>query len=74
MLDKIKALLGSLRFWIVLLGAVVAVLQGMSNGSLDLVSCLEIIKMTLISIVGIGTLDSMSSKFGSAVAGRKARK
>jgi len=74
MLDKIKALFGSLRFWIIILGAVIAVLQSISTTGLNMVDILDIIKVTLIAIVGLGTADSIVTKFGAAIASAQVKK
>jgi len=67
MIEKIKALLCSIRFWIIVLGAIIAVLQSINTVGIDLVQILDIIKVTLIAIVGLGTLDSVSVKLGTAI-------
>lgn len=59
MIQKIGQLAGSVRFWIVVLSAIVAVL----NGS----PLLDTIQVALAAVVGIGTLDSVGKSF----AGRK---
>jgi len=52
MVDKIIALLGSVRFWILTLTAVVSVLQGMPF--------LEVFQVWAAAVVGLGTLDSVT--------------
>jgi hypothetical protein len=52
MVDKIFALLGSVRFWILTLTAVVSVLQGMPF--------LEVFQVWAAAVVGLGTLDSVT--------------
>ena len=60
MQDKLKALLGSVRFWIVTLTAVVAVLEGWG----DMAIVLDVFKVYLLTVAGIGTLDSIAQKVG----------
>lgn len=55
MINKIKDLLTSVRFWIVTLTAIVSVLQGMP--------VLEVFQAWAAVIVGIGTLDGAASRF-----------
>ena len=74
MIDKLKALFGSLRFWVILLASITAILQSISLNGGDLVSILDIIRNTLIAIVGLGTLDSVSEKMGSAIGGKKPKR
>ena len=57
MVDKVFALLGSVRFWIVTLTAVVSVLQG--------APALEVFQLWAGTVVGIGTLDSVATRFGN---------
>ena len=64
MKDKITALLGSIRFWIVTLTAIVAILETTVTG-FDLAAVLEIIKVYLVTVAGIGTLDSVAEKISS---------
>jgi len=64
MKTKLKQLLGSMRFWIVSLTAITAILQSVSGG-FDFNAILEIIKVYLVTVAGIGTLDSVAEKFGS---------
>lgn len=72
MVDKIKALLGSIRFWIVTLTAVVAILEGyVDAGAFVFVDALEIFKVWLATVAGLGTLDSVATKFGTAVGKKK---
>jgi len=56
MSSKILALLGSVRFWILTLTAVLAVLQG--NPLVDT------IQLWGLAVAGVGTLDSVASKIG----------
>lgn len=53
--DKIKALLGSIRFWIVTLTAIVAILESLG----DLAMILDVVKIYLLTVAAIGTLDKV---------------
>ena len=64
MKDKVKALLGSIRFWIVTLTAIVAILET-TIGGFDFAGILEIIKVYLVTVAGIGTLDSVAEKINT---------
>ncbi len=54
MVTKITAILGSVRFWIIVLTAVLGVLNG--------APVIETIQIALAAIVGLGTLDSVAIK------------
>ena len=56
--DKIKGILGSVRFWIVTLTAIVGVLNGQ-----DVVT---VIQVWLAAVAGLGTLDSVATRIGGA--------
>jgi len=56
MSSKILALLGSIRFWILTLTAVLAVLQG--------ASLIDTVQIWGVAVAGVGTLDSVASKIG----------
>ena len=56
MVSKITAITGSVRFWVIMLSAVVAVL----NGS----PLLDTVQVALAAVVAIGTADSISSRIG----------
>ena len=68
MWEKIKELVGSIRFWMVTLTAVLSVLQVYSTGSPELVNLLDIVKAYLIAVTTIGTFDSVAMKFGASMA------
>lgn len=55
MFTKIGALLGSVRFWIIVLTAVLAVLNGQP--------VLETVQIALAAVATLGTLDSVASRF-----------
>jgi len=57
MISKVVALLGSVRFWIVTLTAVISVLNG--------APVLETFQVWAAAVVGIGTLDSVATKIAS---------
>ncbi len=57
MIEKIKALVGSVRFWIVVLTAILAVLNGQP--------VIETVQVALIAVVGIGSVDSFALKLSS---------
>lgn len=56
MAQKILALLGSIRFWILTLTAVLAVLQG--------APLLDTIQVWGLAVAAVGTIDSAASKIG----------
>ena len=58
---KIKELLGSLRFWIVTLTAITAILAALQDGQ-SLGYILDIVTIYLGAVAGIGTLDSIAQK------------
>lgn len=57
MLEKIGAILGSVRFWVIVLSSIVAVLNG--------APLLDTIQLALAAVLGVGTLDSVATKFSS---------
>ena len=65
MLEKIKEILGSIRFWIVTLTAILALLQALSNGTLSADIIFDTLQIWLATVVGIGTLDSVATRFGT---------
>lgn len=58
MASKIGALVGSVRFWIIVLTAALAILNGQP--------LIETIQVALGAVVGVGTLDSVASRIGGA--------
>jgi len=71
-MTKIKTLVSSIRFWLVTLTAVVAVLQGyVDNNVFIIADILVVIEVWLGAVVGIGTLDSIATKFGISMRGKK---
>lgn len=59
--SKIGELLGSLRFWLLTFVAVIMILQ--AKGIIDNAT-FDVIKTWLIAVFGVGTLDSVATKFG----------
>jgi len=55
MIQKIKGILGSVRFWIVTLTAVVGILNGQDVST--------VIQVWLGAVATLGTLDSVATKF-----------
>lgn len=55
MLEKIKQILGSVRFWIVTMAAITGILEGQE--------VLQVIQVWLAAVAAIGTLDSVALKF-----------
>jgi len=64
MKTKIKELLGSLRFWIVTLTAITAVLSSVSEGQ-PIGGILDIVTVYLGTVAGIGTLDKVADKLST---------
>ena len=64
-IDKLKDLFGSVRFWVVTLTAIVAILEANIGGG-GMAEMLEIIKLWLITVAGIGTVDSVARKIGGS--------
>ncbi len=54
MIEKIKTLFTSVRFWIIILTAVLAILNGQP--------LIETVQVALIAVVGIGSVDSFALK------------
>ncbi len=71
MIQKIKELLGSRRFWIVTAVSVLSVVQVYNPEDAQLSQILDILKGYLLTVVGIGTIDSIAGKMGKAIAGGK---
>jgi len=63
---KVKEILGSIRFWIMTLTAIVALLEAWAGDVLDLSFMFKTIEIWLGAIVALGTFDSVASKFGTA--------
>lgn len=55
MVDKIKALLTSVRFWIITLTTIVMVLEGKPF--------MDALQLWSAAVVGLGTLDGVASRF-----------
>lgn len=67
MVDKIKSLLGSLRFWVVTFAWLSDYLSKVSSEGFDLTILMSQIAMWLGTVVAIGTADSVVTKFGASV-------
>lgn len=84
MLDRIKSIFGSVRFWIVSMTAIIAVLQATScTGAAEVAqqcirltfeSFFEIVKIWLMAVVAIGTMDSVAEKGGASIGRAMAAK
>ena len=70
LLEKVKALLGSIRFWIITLTAVIAVLEQQVTGTLDIIFVLKTVEAWLAVIATLGTIDGIVTKYGQAIAKR----
>ena len=60
MVKKILSILGSIRFWIITLTALVAFLTVVEQNGFNMVNLLQIVQDWLIAVVGLGTLDSIA--------------
>lgn len=61
MVQKLMDLLGSMRFWILTLTGVLALLNG--------VAVIPAVQAWLLGVAALGTLDSVASRIGGAVDG-----
>ena len=64
MIDKIKFLLTSLRFWQITLGSASAYTSYVVASGFSWVSLLNAITIWLGVVAGVGTVDSFATKFG----------
>jgi len=64
LLAKIKNLLGSIRFWIVTLTYVIAILSALAAGALTIDVFFRATEIWLGAIVAIGTVDKVAEKIG----------
>jgi len=60
MIEKIKGIFGSIRFWILTLTAVIAILVSAQNSGLNLVEVLKIAEGWLVAVAALGTADSVA--------------
>ena len=67
MLDKVKELLGSIRFWVVTFGWASEYLAQVTADGFDLPVLFTRVSVWLASVAAIGTFDSIAVKFGSAL-------
>lgn len=64
MIEKIKKVIFSLRFWIITLGFVIAELTQIEKVGFNLIDLLNFIQGWLASVVAVGTADSIAKKIG----------
>jgi len=64
---KLKALSGSIRFWILTMTAVLVILEQLSVGLLDIAIVFRTVEVWLGAVVALGTVDSLATKFGAAL-------
>lgn len=64
-MEKIKALLSSIRFWIIVLTAALAVLKEVAGDGLTTSELITIGQAALAAIVALGTFDSVALKFSA---------
>lgn len=60
--QKLAQLLNSTRFWMLTGAAVIAIIDLKLNGVMNWVGVLQVVKVWLVAIVGVGTLDSVAEK------------
>lgn len=60
--EKIISLLNSTRFWMLSATAIVAIINAKIVGTLDTNFVLNTVKIWLMAIAGVGTLDSIAEK------------
>lgn len=70
-LQKVKSILTSVRFWLVTLTAATTLLQAHVDGGLTTEIVLTTVKMWFGVVAGLGTLDSVATKFGTAFSAKK---
>jgi hypothetical protein len=71
MIDKIKELVNSIRFWIVTFGWASNYLSYVAANGFDIATLLQQLALWAGSVVAIGTVDSAMTKFGAALGNRK---
>lgn len=64
MQNKIKELLGSVRFWGVSFIAALAIVKGTVDTGFDINMVIDTLQIWVGAVVGLGTLDSVATKFG----------
>lgn len=64
MQSKIKAIVGSVRFWVVTLAWLSAYLGVVEADGFTVVGLFDQVSMWLGSVVAIGTVDSIAEKIG----------
>lgn len=65
MQTKIKEILGSVRFWLLVSTAITAILGAIVSGDIDASFVFNTVQALFIGVAGIGTLDSIAEKTGS---------
>lgn len=65
MLNKIKALLGSVRFWLLTVAMLGEVANIALTGEPSFDAIFMVIQVWIGAVVALGTFDSVSEKFGS---------
>ena len=65
MLSKIKDILGSIRFWVILLGWAAAYLAKVETDGYSFIGLLDAIALFLGSVATVGTIDSFATKFSA---------
>ena len=69
---KVKELFGSIRFWILLLTALLVFLKDGDANGFTYAGFIDVLYKFLLGVVGVGTLDSIAVKFGqSGALGKK---
>lgn len=64
-IDKVKELVTSIRFWILTLTGVSAILAQYSAGGLTVDFFFNTVKVYLIAVATVGTIDSAATKIGA---------
>ena len=62
MVDKVRALFGSRRFWLITVGAVATVGVQWSNGEINVDSVLDVFQAWVAAVVVVGTADRFGGK------------
>lgn len=64
MIEKIKSVIGSIRFWMITLGSASAYIAFVETSGFTWSSLLNAIAIWIGVITGVGTADSIATKFG----------
>lgn len=65
MKTKIKEILGSVRFWLLVTTAITAILGAIVSGEINAEFIFNTLQALFIGVAGIGTLDSIAEKAGN---------